>query len=85
MTKLKQLHSIPSTKFWKHWTYFSVPNSCTPFIMVDYIITLITSLLRLNQSTNIKQDLHISKISFTQNENVSGSAFFKVYWSRDLV
>jgi len=41
--------------------YFNcqLPNSCrpTPFIMVDYLITLITTLLRLHQSTNIKQDL----------------------------
>jgi len=29
--------------------------------MVDYLITLITTLLRLHQSTNIKQDLLLCK------------------------
>jgi len=33
----------------------------TPFIVVDYLITLITTLLRLHQSTNIKQDLLLCK------------------------
>ena len=39
----------------------SVVNSCTPFIMVDYLITLITTLPRLHQSTNIKPDLLLCK------------------------
>ena len=35
--------------------YFNcqLPNSCTPFIMVDYLITLMTTLLRLHQSTKV--------------------------------
>jgi len=43
--------------------YFNcqLPNSCTPFIMVNYLITLITTLLRLHQSTNIKRDLLLCK------------------------
>ena len=57
--KIKQLYSIPSTKFQKYLIYFNcqLPNSCAPLIMVDYLITLITTLPRLHQSTNIKQDL----------------------------
>jgi len=36
---LKQLYFIPSTKFYKFQTYLKcqLPNSCTPFIMVDYL------------------------------------------------
>jgi len=37
-----------------------LPNSCT-LIMVGYLITLINTLLRLHQSTNIKQDLLLDK------------------------
>jgi len=49
--------------------YFNcqLQNSCTPFIMVDYPITLITTLLRLHQSTNIKQDLlHCKNIIYPE-------------------
>jgi len=61
--KLKQLYSVPSTKFYKFLIYFNcqLPNSCTPFIMVDCLITLITTLLRLHQSTNTKQDFLLCK------------------------
>ena len=46
--------------------------------MVDYLITLTTTLLRLHQSTNIKQDLLLcTQILFTQNENNSGSVSLK--------
>jgi len=40
----------------------SVAKSCTPLIVVDCLITLMTTLLRLHQSTNSKQDLLLSKI-----------------------
>jgi len=42
----------------KYQTYLNgqFPNSCTSFIMVDYLITL-TALLRSHQFGNIKQDL----------------------------
>jgi len=47
--------------------------------MVDYLITLIATLPRLHHSTNIKQESCFSaKILFTQNENISGSAFSKL-------
>jgi len=39
----------------------SVAKFMYPFIMVDYLITLITTMLRLHQSTNIKQDLLLCK------------------------
>jgi len=63
MTKLKQLHSIPSRKFEICQIFLNCQSliTCTPFIMVDYLITSITTLLRLHQSTNIKQDLLLSK------------------------
>jgi len=59
--------------------------SVAKFMYSFYLITLITTLLRLHQSTNIKQDLLLCKNIFTQNENISRSAFFKVYWSKNLV
>jgi len=59
MTKPKQLYCSLSTKFQIYQTYSNrqLQNSCNPFVMVDYLITLIAALLRLNQTTNIKQDL----------------------------
>jgi len=39
----------------------------------------------LHQQKNIKQDLLICKKLFTQNGNVYGLAFFKVYWSQNIV
>jgi len=39
----------------------SVANACAPFAMVDYLTTLISILLRLRQSTNIKRILLLCK------------------------
>jgi len=54
-------------------------------IMVNYIIALVFTFLRLHLSTNIKEDCCFAKILFTKKENVSGSTLFKVYWSQNLV
>jgi len=45
---------------------------------LDSLITLITSFLRFDQSTNIKQDILHWKTIIYPEWNVSGSAFFKV-------
>jgi len=55
-------------------------------IMVNYLNTSITTfLIFISPKIHIKQGLLFEKISFSQNENTSGSAFFKVYRSQNMV
>jgi len=54
--------------------------------MVNYLNTSITTfLIFISPKIHIKQGLLFEKISFSQNENTSGSAFFKVYRSQNMV
>jgi len=40
---------------------YQLSNSCTPLIIVNYLITLIATFLILHQSTNIKHGLFLCK------------------------
>jgi len=63
--EILNLFKLSVAKFTYSFYSCGLPNHCNNYF------------LRLHQSTNIKPDLFV-KILFTQNENVSWSAFFKV-------